>query len=70
MSNELAIETLLVKRETLMNEKIAYEAKINEEIRDLDHAIAALNNGKFIFPNSPERYDDENPNYIKGSIED
>lgn len=70
MSNDLAIETLLVKRESLMNEKIAYEAKINEEIRNLDHAIAALNGDKFIFPNSPERYDDENPHYLKGSHEE
>ena len=66
MSNQLAIEILLEKREKLQQARIEFMKKSGDEIRELDHSVAALNGGKFIL-SKETKYDDENPDYIKGT---
>ena len=66
MSN-LAVEMLLDKRIKLIQDQYEMNQKYNAEIADLTAAINQLRgvNGKAAV--NIEQYDDENPDYIKGT---
>lgn len=69
-NNNLAIETLIKKREELLVGKAKAINQFNIEIRQVNEAIEALS-GKNVFEaQNIALYDDEHPDYIKGSIED
>jgi len=69
MSN-LALETLLKKREQLQKERMAFLERTGNEIRELDDAIKQLNGGNYIFRLPTEIYDDQAYDYIKSSQEE
>lgn len=65
--SDLALKTLLKKREQLQSERIEYMKKSDEEIRGLDMAIKAIT-GKYPSDLAVEsKYDDEAPTYITGT---
>lgn len=69
MSNN-AIETLLKERDKLVIERDAAIARFNGDIQGLESAIERLSGKKVWEMPRPALYDDEHPDYIKGSIED
>lgn len=69
MSN-LAIETLLKKRQQLQDERMKFLERTGTEIREIDEAIKQIN-GEYVFQKVGDvLYDDEHPDYIKGSQEE
>lgn len=66
MSNNIAIQVLLKRRKELQEERIKFLEISGNQIREIDHSIAALNGGEFILSDDP-KYDDESPDYIKGT---
>lgn len=66
-NNQIVIDTLLKKRESLQIERNAMYLKYNEEIREITEAIEQLTGKPFGEHASPTLYDDENPDYIKGT---
>lgn len=69
MSNN-AIETLLKQRDKLVLERDAAIARFDDDIRGLETAIERLSSKKVWEAVKDTVYDDEHPDYIKGSIED
>jgi len=70
MASTLVIETLTAKRQQLVTERDAAVFRYDKEISDIETALMELA-GKKVWETQPsERYDDENPEYIKGSIEE
>lgn len=70
MSNTIAIETLQQKRQQLLLEKESFLDRINGEISSIEAVIETLS-GKKVWEIEKEFvYDDENPNYIRASIEE
>jgi len=70
MENKLAIELLLRKRTELKGEVDEMVAKLSGEISSIEASIEKLS-GKTVWETADDYlYDDENPDYIKGSIED
>ena len=70
MQNKLSVELLHSKRTELMAERKAFLAKIDNEISSIEVSIELLS-GLKVWETEPEVvFDDENPNYIKSSIED
>ena len=68
--SQLAIELLLKQRQLLMIRKIAMLDEINKEISDIESGIERLS-GKRVWETEKEfKYDDENPEYIKASLEE
>ena len=66
----LAIMALTDKRDKLITERDFALARFNAEISEIEAAIEHLS-GKKVWEVEPTVvYDDENPDYIKGSIED
>jgi hypothetical protein len=62
-----AVETLMEKRNTLLTERANMNHKYDAEIKELEKSIELLS-GKKMSELEPEfRYDDENPDYIKGT---
>ena len=69
MENKLAIELLLKKRTELKGEMDEIVAKLSGQISSIEASIEELS-GKTVWETAADyRYDDENPDYIKGSIE-
>lgn len=69
MSNN-AIETLLKERDKLVMARDEAVARFYAEIHEIETAIEKLS-GKRVWEFPREiRYDDEHPDYIKGSIEE
>lgn len=68
MSN--AIDLLLKQRDILIARKISMMDEINLEIRDIDDAIKVLSGRNVLETVSEVKYDDQNPNYIKASLEE
>lgn len=69
MSN-IAIETLLRQRQKLVEERDKMWAKFSDDLREIDHAIESIS-GKKVSEVVPDFvYDDEHPDYIKGSLEE
>lgn len=68
--NNHAIELLLKQRDILITRKIAMLDEINLEIRDVESAIKMLSGRTGLETVSEVKYDDQNPDYIKASIEE
>lgn len=65
-----AIEALNQKRDDLIAEQMRIYQNFEKEIKQLESAMETLAGKKvWEFPRS-EWFDDENPNYIKSSIEE
>lgn len=69
MQNQAAVETLHQKRIELITERDAFLARINTEIQGIESAIESLSGLKVWETEPTTLFDDENPNYIKSSIE-
>jgi hypothetical protein len=68
--NTFAIDSLIKQRDILIARKIAMMDEINLEIRDIESAIKTLSGRNILETVAEEKYDDQNPNYIKASIEE
>ena len=68
MSN-VAIETLVNKKIKLLDEQQKMNEKFDLEIAELIKAIKCLR-GEYHDEQNETPYDDESPNYIKGSLEE
>lgn len=68
--NNPAIEALLQKRQKIIAEKVAINKQLDFNINGIENAIEQLSGKKVWEVESETIYDDENPNYIKSSIED
>lgn len=69
MSN-LVIEILLKKRGELMAELEQAKSRLEKDIEEINSYLIKLTGKPLPEIESEYRYDDENPDYIKGSIED
>lgn len=66
-NNQVVIDTLMKKREQLIGQRDEIWQRLTKEINEIEDAIDILD-GKRVWRNPPpEAYDDENPNYIKGT---
>ncbi len=70
MQNQTAVEALHQKRTDLIIERDTFLAKINVEISGIESAIESLSGLKVWETEPTTLYDDENPNYIKSSLEE
>ena len=68
--NNTAIEALLQKRQKIVAEKEAIVKQLDFNIKGIEVAIEQLSGKKVQEVEEEAKYDDENPNYIKSSIED
>lgn len=69
-NNQVVIDTLVKKRESLIGERQAAILRFNEGIQELETALEVLS-GKRVWETIGEvAYDDTNPDYIKGSLEE
>lgn len=66
MSNP-AVETLLKKREQVVEERRKMNEKFDNEIEQLESAIVLIAEGKVWEVSITETYDDENPDQIRGT---
>jgi len=70
MPHNESIEVLFKEKLKLEMERDAMLEKFNEQIKGIEVSIELLS-GKKVWEVAEEvKYDDENPSYIKGSIED
>lgn len=69
MSN-FAIESLLVERQKLVDAKNKAIEKFDFEISEFDRAIKILEGRDIKDPSTITLYDDDHPDYIKGSQEE
>jgi hypothetical protein len=70
MNNKSAIEVLLNKRQELATKRDVEYQRATTEICSLESAIETLSGKKVWQVEQDFVYDDENPDYIKGSIEE
>jgi hypothetical protein len=66
-NNQVVINTLIKKREQLEAELAAATEKISAEIHEIDNAIQIMTGKRASELQSVARYDDENPDYIRGN---
>lgn len=69
MSN-LAVDSLRVKRQQLVDVKNRLMEEYDTMIVEFEMAIETLTGDKFLDIPPTERFDDENPDYIKASLEE
>ena len=68
--NTFAIDSLLKQRQILIARKISMMEEINQEIADIESGIEIIS-GKKVWEIEPAlKYDDQNPDYIKASVEE
>lgn len=68
--NKLAIELLLKERQVLIGKRDAMVDALNVQISDIESGIERLS-GKKVWETEPGfTYDDQNPDYIKASLEE
>ena len=67
---QAAIQELLNKRKFLISERDNILSDYNKNISEMENAIELLSGKKVWEISSEEKYDDLNPNYIKGSYEE
>lgn len=66
-NNQVVIDTLMNKRGQLIIERDGIVNNFNAQIEEIEDALDKLA-GKAVWrPEKTEAYDDENPNYIKGT---
>lgn len=68
--NNLSVELLLKQRDILLGRKAEMLDQINQEIADIEAGIETLSGKKVWQMQSPVLYDDQNPSYIKASLEE
>ena len=66
----IALKSLLEKREQLLAEKSQMLERLNTEIGEIENAIEQLSGQQLVEKVSEVSYDDESPNYIKQSPEE
>lgn len=66
----IAVQELIRKHDELVAENIRINTEYSEKIGDIYRAIELLTGEKASKYIKEEKYDDENPNYIKGSFEE
>jgi len=70
MASSLVIEMLIKKREELMAELESVQIRIANEIREINASLVTLSGKPIPEIERKYRYDDENPDYIRGSQEE
>lgn len=70
MSPNLAVEVLTERRLKLVEIKQSLIERYDKEISDIETALLQLTGSKVWETLPTERFDDENPDYIKSSIEE
>jgi len=70
MSNKLALELLFKNRNELVQLKRKMLTRYNKEIQEIESAIESLAGKKVWQIEGDIAYDDESPDYIKGSFEE
>lgn len=70
MSQSIAVEHLLLKRQQLIDEKSKMVSQFDQQISHLDSAVETLSGKKVWELSSETLYDDEHPEYIKASAEE
>lgn len=70
MAYSVGITALVKERNGLMAEKLDFNSNIDKQIAEMESCIELLSGKKIWEVEKQELFDDENPNYIKGSIED
>ena len=66
----LAVQSLLIKRDELLAEKAKMEEQFDTQIGEIETAINQLSGKKAWEIDRSEYFDDTHPNYIKGSFEE
>lgn len=66
----ISIEVLLLKRQQLLDEKAKMASQFDQDITSIETSIEVLSGKKVWEVVQEERFDDENPHYIKSSIEE
>lgn len=66
---QAAIQELLAKRQTLIAERDRILEQYHKEICEIESALELIYGKKVWQIETTPKYDDENPNYIKGSYE-
>ncbi len=70
MAQNLAIQSLLTKRDQLLSEKAKLIERLDSEIKEIETAIEELSGKKVWEIKEMVLYDDEHPDYIKSSQEE
>lgn len=66
----IALKSLLEKREQLVSEKTKMLERFNTEIGEIEDAIEQLSGQQLVEKVSEISYDDESPNYVRSSQEE
>lgn len=66
-NNQVVISTLMNKRHQLIMERNSIVNKYDTEIGEIEDALDKLSGKSVWRPEKSEAYDDENPDYIKGT---
>lgn len=70
MAQTIVTQLLLKERERLIDEMQKMKVLFKNQIREIETAIDQIEGKQVWDYGSPIIYDDNNPDYIKGSIED
>lgn len=68
--NNSAVQALIQKRDEIKAEQIRVNAQFDADILQIETAIETLAGKKVWELPTTERFDDENPNYIRQSVEE
>ena len=69
MANSVGIKALVKELNALKSEKLVFIQQIDKQITEMESCIDLLAGKKVWEVEKEEVFDDENPDYIKGSIE-
>ena len=69
MAQNIALQSLINERDKLISAKAEAIANFDKQILEFDNAIDEIS-GKKYWGYSDTLYDDENPDYIKSSLEE
>lgn len=67
IENQIVIDTLITKRDQIIVERNKIVKELNKQIGEIEDALDRLAGKSVWRPENRESYDDENPNYIKGT---
>jgi hypothetical protein len=70
MAQNIALRSLVKERDNLIAERNSTYSKLSEQISELETAIEQLSGKKVWEVKAETLYDDENPDYIKSSLEE
>ena len=69
MQRSIGIKALVKERNALLSQKVEFLVEINKQISEMESCIELLSGKKVWDIQQEEWFDDELPDYIKGSIE-